>query len=472
MPNCKGANSFRGDNMNNLLLQTDSYKQSHWKQYPPGTTNIYSYFESRGGEYPEVVFFGLQYILKRYLEGQVVTEAKIEEAEKICALHFGSEDLFNKDGWNYILDVHGGKLPLSIKAVPEGTVVPTHNVLVTVENTDPNVPFLTNFVETLLVQTWYPSTVATLSRHIKQLINRYLEITGDPSLIDFKLHDFGFRGVSSTESAGIGGCAHLVNFKGTDTMAALMIAREYYHCEMAGFSIPAAEHSTMTAWGKDHEVDAFRNMLRSYPKGTVAVVSDQYDIYKACADLWGTLLKQEVLERDGVLVIRPDSGNPPEVVLKVISILGEHFGYYKNDKGYKVLNNHVRVIQGDGVDEQMIEKVLKTLELSRWSTDNISFGMGGGLLQKLHRDTQKFAFKCSNAVVNGEQRLVFKTPITDPGKNSKAGRLKLVKSNGTYITVPEWADRYGPDRLVQVFLNGYVTTKYSMDTIRERAKIR
>jgi nicotinamide phosphoribosyltransferase len=458
--------------MNNLLLQTDSYKQSHWKQYPPGTTNIYSYFESRGGEYPEVVFFGLQYILKRYLEGQVVTEAKIEEAEKICALHFGSEDLFNKDGWNYILDVHGGKLPLSIKAVPEGTVVPTHNVLVTVENTDPNVPFLTNFVETLLVQTWYPSTVATLSRHIKQLINRYLEITGDPSLIDFKLHDFGFRGVSSTESAGIGGCAHLVNFKGTDTMAALMIAREYYHCEMAGFSIPAAEHSTMTAWGKDHEVDAFRNMLRSYPKGTVAVVSDQYDIYKACADLWGTLLKQEVLERDGVLVIRPDSGNPPEVVLKVISILGEHFGYYKNDKGYKVLNNHVRVIQGDGVDEQMIEKVLKTLELSRWSTDNISFGMGGGLLQKLHRDTQKFAFKCSNAVVNGEQRLVFKTPITDPGKNSKAGRLKLVKSNGTYITVPEWADRYGPDRLVQVFLNGYVTTKYSMDTIRERAKIR
>jgi nicotinamide phosphoribosyltransferase len=462
--------------MNNLLLQTDSYKQSHWKQYPPGTTQIYSYFESRGGEYPEVVFFGLQYILKRYLEGIVVTQGKIEEAEKICALHFGSKDLFNKDGWNYILDICDGKLPLSIKAVPEGTVVPTHNVMITVENTDPCVPFLTNFVETLLVQTWYPSTVATLSRHIKQLINRYLEITGDPALVDFKLHDFGFRGVSSTESAGIGGCAHLVNFKGTDTMAALLIARDYYHCEMAGFSIPAAEHSTMTAWGKDHEVDAFRNMLRSYPKGTVAVVSDQYDIYKACADLWGTQLKQEVLERDGVLVIRPDSGNPPEVVLKVISILGEHFGYTKNDKGYKVLNNHVRVIQGDGVDEPMIEKVLKTLELNRWSTDNIAFGMGGGLLQKLHRDTQKFAFKCSSAVINGEQRLVFKTPVTDPGKNSKAGRLKLVisygvKSNGTYITVPEWTDKYGTDQLVEVFRNGKLLKDYTLDEIRERAKI-
>ncbi len=453
----------------NLLLLTDSYKLTHWKQYPPGTEKVYSYFESRGGMFDKVVFFGLQYFIQRYVEGAVVTQEKIDEAAKIAALHLGNDKLFNKDGWEYILREHGGMLPVSIKAVPEGSVVQTHNVLITVENTDPKCYWLTNYLETLLVQTWYPTTVATLSRNMKSRILEYLDDTGNPELIDFKLHDFGFRGVSSVESAGIGGAAHLVNFKGTDTIASLILLRDYYDAEMAGFSVPAAEHSTITAWGRSHEAEAMRNMLEQFPNGTVAVVSDSYNIYKACSDIWGDKLKEKVLGREGVVVVRPDSGNPPDVVLDVLNILGDRFGYTINSKGYRVLNDKIRVIQGDGMDYAMARDILENMRIHKWSADNVSFGMGGALLQKLNRDTQKFAFKCSSVTVNGEERNVYKEPITDPGKNSKAGRLKLVKVHATYYT--ESDSDPGRDELVEVFRDGRLLRKYTLDEVRERAKI-
>lgn len=420
--------------------------------------------------FDKVVFFGLQYFVERYLEGAVVTQDKIDEAAKIAALHLGNESLFNREGWEYILRKHGGMLPVSIKAVPEGSVVETHNVLVTVENTDPKCYWLTNYLETLLVQTWYPTTVATLSRNMKIRIMEYLDETGNPELIDFKLHDFGFRGVSSVESAGIGGAAHLVNFKGTDTIASLILLRDYYDAGMAGFSIPAAEHSTITAWGREHEPDAMKNMLEQFPTGTVAVVSDSYNIYKACSDIWGDKLKEKVLGRNGMLVIRPDSGDPPEVVLKVLEILGDRFGYSRNEKGYKVLNDKVRVIQGDGMDYAMARDILDNLMIHKWSADNVSFGMGGALLQKLNRDTQKFAFKCSGVTVDGKERDVYKEPITDPGKNSKAGRLKLLRENGTYYTVK--ADNPGKDELVEVFRDGRLLRKYTLNEVRERAMLR
>jgi nicotinamide phosphoribosyltransferase len=455
----------------NLLLLTDSYKLTHWRQYPPGTSNVYSYFESRGGEFPETVFFGLQYLLKRYLEGEVIIQKDIDEAEEITGLHLGDKSLFNRKGWEYILNKYDGRLPVSIKAVPEGTVVPNHNVLMTIENTDPNVWWLTNYLETLLVQTWYPSTVATQSRAIRKMFLQYLGATGNPELVDFKLHDFGFRGVSSVESAGIGGGAHLVNFKGTDTMAALTFLKQYYGSEMAGFSIPAAEHSTITAWGREHESDAMANMLEQFPKGMVAVVSDSFDIYKACSDIWGTQLKDKVIGRDGVLVIRPDSGNPTTVVVKVLDILGEKFGYTINSKGFKVLFDKVRVIQGDGSNYEMIGLVLGEMMVNKWSADNVAFGMGGALLQKLNRDTQKFAFKCSSVVVDGKQRDVYKEPITDPGKNSKAGRLKLIfAGKDDFRTVPESLFTTGKDELVEVFRDGKILKEYGLEEIRSRAK--
>ena len=450
----------------NIILLTDSYKVSHYKQYPAETTQIYSYFESRGGDFENLTFFGLQYYLKEYLVGQVVTQAKIDQAEKLFAAHFGNENLFNKSGWEYILKEHNGHLPVRIKAVPEGMVIPTHNVIMTVENTDPNCFWLTNFLETLLVQMWYPCTVATISRGVKSLITKYLEQTGDPSTIDFKLHDFGFRGVSSVEGASIGGAAHLVNFMGTDTVVALTFIQEYYNTDdMFGYSIPAAEHSTITSWGQAQEVDAYRNMLDQYPEGLVAVVSDSYDVYYACEKLWGEVLKEKILGRNGTLVVRPDSGVPKDVVLKCVEILGDKIGFSVNEKGYKVLNPHIRVIQGDGVNYESIGEILENLKTHGWSADNVGFGMGGALLQKVHRDTQKFAFKCSCATVNGEDRDVFKDPVTDHGKKSKKGRLKLVYEHGQYQT--KAIHEAGEDILQTVFENGVILREIDFEEVKE-----
>lgn len=460
--------------MNNILL-TDSYKLSHFRQYPQGTERIYSYFESRGGRYPAVVFFGLQYLLKRYLVGDVIDLGKIDEAEKFCDAHMNNPYLFNRVGWDHVNFDHGGKLPVSIKAVPEGTIVPTHNVLMTIENTCDRCFWLTNYLETLLVQTWYPTTVATRSHALRTTILRYLEETGDPSTIDFKLQDFGFRGVSSTESALIGGMAHLVNFKGSDTIAGVLGAKDYYGEPMAGFSIPASEHSTITSWGSENEFAAFRNMLKQYPTGLVACVSDSYDIFHACDHLWGEVLRRDVEYRDGTLVIRPDSGDAIRVLTVdhdggILRILGDRFGFTVNAKGYKVLNPKVRIIQGDGIkDETTVATILTAMKEAGWSADNIGFGSGGGLLQDMTRDTQRFAFKCSAAKVNGQWRDVYKDPVTDAGKVSKKGRLALVHGDSGYETISANAVKPGEDLLVEVFRDGELLVDQSFAAIRARA---
>ncbi|KAL5484004.1 hypothetical protein EMCRGX_G020430 [Ephydatia muelleri] len=364
----------------NLLLVTDSYKVTHHRQYPPGTETVYSYFESRGGKFPEVVFFGLQYIIKRWLVGQVVTKEKIEEAKAFSDAHLGP-GLFNYAGWMHILEKHGGRLPIRIKAVPEGLVIPYKNVLVTVENTDPKCYWLTNYLETLLVQVWYPCTVATNSRAQKTVIAEYLNDTaGSLAGLPFKLHDFGFRGSTSVESAAIGGVAHLVNFKGTDNIAAIILARDYYGCKMAGFSVPAAEHSTITSWTKANEEDAYKNMLSQFPNGTVACVSDSYDVLNACEHIWGGHLKEMVRERGlrgaGPLVIRPDSGDPATIVVQVLDVLGSKFGYETNSKGFKVLPPYIRILQGDGVSYESLKDILSNSKEHGWSAENVSFGSG------------------------------------------------------------------------------------------------
>lgn len=457
----------------NIITLTDSYKFSHAAQYPKGTNKVYSYFESRvGAKFPETVFFGLQYFLKEYLEGVVVTKEGIDQAQALVDAHIGP-GLFNRAGWEHILEKHGGHLPVRIKAVPEGTVVPTSNVLMTVENTDPACFWLTNYLETLLVQVWYSCTVASQSRMMKRVILNYLEETGDPSLIDFKLHDFGFRGVSSVESAGLGGAAHLVNFKGTDTVAGLELVRDYYGGGIAGFSIPASEHSTITSWGEEGEVDAMRNMLETYPKGLVACVSDSWDIEKAARDIWGRALKDAVLAREGTLVVRPDSGDPIAVVPTVLQILFDKFGGEINKKGYKVLNPKVRMIQGDGIDFESMPDILEAVKNAGFSADNLAFGSGGGLLQKLNRDTQRFAFKCAQIEIGGKARDVFKRPATDPTKNSKKGRLKLVTDEyDNLLTVPDNLPNKGcADLLQTVFENGTVLRTQEFDDVRARAEV-
>jgi nicotinamide phosphoribosyltransferase len=409
--------------------------------------------------------------------GQVITKEKIDEAESFFKPHMG---VFNREGWDYILKKHNGHLPVVIRSVPEGSIIPNKNVLVTMENTDPNCYWLTNYLETLLVQAiWYPTTVATISRKMKSTILAALQKSGDPSLIPFKLHDFGCRGVSTMESAAIGGAAHLVNFMGTDTIPALQLLRQYYGCPMAGFSIPAAEHSTMTSWGKERESDAYRNMLETFPSGLVAVVSDSYDIYNACKNIWGRELKSKVMKREGTVVIRPDSGDPLKVVPDLLDLLAKSFEPTTNDKGYKVLPSQVRLIQGDGIDRNSLAGILDSVLERGWSADNVAYGSGGGLLQQCNRDTLKFAFKCSSVVVDGKERDVFKQPATAEWKSSKKGRLTLAK-HSMFKTVngTEWAtvnenDSIGFDftnHLREVFRDGKLLVDDNLETIRERAK--
>ena len=471
----------------NLLLLTDSYKVSHHVQYPKGTTTIYSYFEPRkGGLHKEICFFGLQYFIKRYLVGEVVTDAKIAEAKALYEKHFGpGTNVFNEEGWKYIVDEHGGRLPVIIKAVPEGQILPEANACMTVENTDPKCFWLVNFLETLLVQVWYPMTVATNSREQKKILAAYLQETGDASEanLNFKLHDFGFRGVSSVESAALGGAAHLTQFLGSDTIAGITMARDYYGEPCAGFSIPASEHSTMTSWGEDAEdglgeLAAYDNMLEKYSKGLVAIVSDSYNIWKA-VDMYGTELKQKILNRNGTLVIRPDSGPPPLMDIELLRKLYDYFSAANNEQGYKELDSHVRVIQGDGIDYHRLQVIVELLKRKSWSINNIAFGSGGGLLQKLNRDTQKCAFKCSYAVVNGKEIDVQKRPIHAPGKKSKRGRLKVVKKNGTIVTLTADADEDGEtaensgnkDILVTVFKDGRSMRHWKWAEVKENASL-
>jgi nicotinamide phosphoribosyltransferase len=457
-----------------IILNTDSYKVSMWKQMPAGTTGVYSYIESRGGRYDRTVFFGLQAFIKEYLL-EPITQADIDIADEILTAH---GEPFNRAGWQYILDKHRGYLPVVIRAVPEGTVVPVKNVLATIENTDPECFWLTTWLETALLRAvWYGTTVATQSWTIKQVILDYLEKTGDLTTIDFKLHDFGARGVSSLESAGIGAAAHLVNFMGTDTISGVLFAREFYNAGIAGFSIPAAEHSTITSWGRDGEVDAYRNILNNFakPGSIVAIVSDSYDIYNAAENLWGGELRQQVIDSGATVVIRPDSGDPVEVNRRLVEILGSKFGYTTNSKGFKVLNN-VRLIQGDGINELTVRSILGAFMAMGWSADNIAFGMGGALLQIVDRDTQKFALKASSACINGTWVDVQKDPVTDPGKKSKKGRVELWKSGGEYQSSVEqpkgWTDRglEWKSALQKVFENGKLYNEISFEEIRANAR--
>ena len=241
--------------------------------------------------------------------------ADVEEAHKFAVEHFaGNPKCFNYPGWKSLFTKYGGMLPLRVKALKEGTLASAQNALITIENTDPEFYWLTNWAETVLLQVWYPITVGTLSRAIKQIIGEALVRTGDPAQLPYKLHDFGFRGVSSRESAAIGGAAHLFNFLGTDNLAAVELLQQYYCADMPGVSIPASEHSTITAWGREHEADAFQNVLDNVPDGIVACVSDSYDIFKAVRDLWGGKLRDKVMQRNGTLVIRPDSGASSTVI--------------------------------------------------------------------------------------------------------------------------------------------------------------
>jgi nicotinamide phosphoribosyltransferase len=462
---------------NNLILNADSYKASHFLQYAPGTAFVSAYAEPRVGcLYPYAVYFGLQMFLKDYLMTPV-TVADVSEAKSFWASH-GLP--FNEAGWMKIVEKHGGFLPIRIDALPEGTVAPPGTALVQVVNTDPDMPWLTTYLETSILRAvWYPTTVATKSKIAKEIIRAALDRTSEnaAAVLPFRLHDFGGRGVSSQESAGIGGAAHLVNFMGTDTVAGVIYAREFYGEPMAGYSIPAAEHSTITSWGEAGEKDAFANMVDRYGgKGKLlAVVSDSYDLERAVRQYWGVDLKQKVIENGATIVVRPDSGDPVEIVSLTLKLLGEAYGFSVNGKGFKVLHPSIRVIQGDGINPVSIGEILARMEKEGWSAENLAFGMGAELLQSLNRDTLFFAYKASAVGdASGNWRDVWKQPKTDSKKTSKRGRQAVFRSGPgplDFTTVKRELLGENPDLLRPVFENGKLLIDETFAEIRKRADV-
>nr|XP_053628118.1 nicotinamide phosphoribosyltransferase-like [Cherax quadricarinatus] len=370
--------------VDNIILLADCYKSCHYKIYPPGTTTLYAYFESRGGKFPYTVFFGLQYILKRWLCGPGFKPTQ------------GAKNVYT-----------------------------------------------------------------TIGRECAQICTQ--------------LHDTGYRGVSSVESAALGGAAHMISFKSSDTIAGTSMLRKYYHLKtVAGFSTPSSEHSTIISWGRERELDSHRHMLHTYSEGDAGCVCDSYDIWKCLEDMWCGELRELVLERGrkgGCIYLRPDSGEPKTVVLKCLEILGSAYGTDINSKGYKTLPPYLRVIHADGINHKTLWGILEHLKSHGWSTENAYFGAGGALLQRIDRDTQQCAYKVSYVETDGQGRDVYKQPITDSIKTSKRGRLSLHCNDGVYTTMQGSKGHSPKDLLVTVFENGELLQDYTFPEIQERAEI-
>ena len=416
--------------MNNIINLTDSYKFSHFNQYPKGTEIIHSYMSSRGGEYDELVFFGLKYYVDKYLS-KTITIEDIKKAESLTKEHGVP---FNKEGW---LRLVGQKIKdvAIVKSIEEGAIFKPHQPILTIENKYPEDYWLVGHLETLLMKLWYPITIATKSYHVKKMLKGYWDKTSDnPEGIDFAYHNFGDRGSSSVESAAIGGLAHLTQFKGTDNFNSLTLGNEFYDGKYQGFSIPATEHSTVTSWGRDNEFQMIESYLETYKDSPIiACVLDSYDIFKAVDFVTSGNMKEKIESDDyPIFVIRPDSGNPIEVIENITKIMIKNdISFSVNSKGYIVFDKY-RIIWGDGITPKQIDKILdhfcNTGVEERYSAENFAFGSGGDLMQNITRDTCRFAIKCSAIRVDDEWKDVYKDPITDSGKKSLAGRQVIGES--------------------------------------------
>ncbi len=457
-------------NADNILFDTDSYKLSHYSQYPEGTEFVSSYVEARCAwdQIDQVMFFGLQIELAK-LAGRAITQEMLDEAAPFLTAH--GFQIF-VEGWQYIIDTYDGRLPILIEALPEGSLAPASIPQLRIQNTDPNCYWLVSYLETRLLRAiWYPSTVASLSHFVVGKIRDCLiQTDGSADGIQFKLHDFGARGATSNEAAAIGGAAHLVNSWGTDTIAGLVCARNVYGADMAGFSIPASEHSTMTAAGEDGELDQMRRFIQMNPTGIIACVSDSYDLMRAVNEYWGGALRDDILARDGTLVVRPDSGDPLKIVPDVIEALMDKFGYSQTATGYRILPDQVRVIQGDGVNKDSIIAIMDTLMERGLAIGNLAFGMGAGLLQKLDRDSFGYAMKASAVCVDGTWRDVFKDPITAKGrKTSKKGKQGVMRTDAGFVAMRADDIPEGGDALQPVFKDGEIVRLMTFDDIRALA---
>jgi len=493
----------------NPLLLTDGYKTSHNKQYPKGTTLVYSNFTPRSNKYApkgcnEVVVFGTQMVMTQLheaFEKEFFNKPKdvvCGEMKQELSAYLGSD--YDVSHFEALHDL--GYLPIHVKSLPEGAKVPIKVPVLTIYNTHPDFFWVTNYLETILSNLlWKPMTSATIAHQYRKVLTSWMEKTDKERawFIDWQGHDFSMRGMDSVEAVVSSGLGHLTSFLGTDSLPAIHGARKYYGAKdfVAG-SVPATEHSVMCAGGKEDEIETFRRLLETYPTGILSVVSDTWDLWKVCTEHVVTL-KEEILARDGKLVIRPDSGNPVDILCGeqviyrdyrdvvensdldlthpkykgVIELLWDVFGGTINEQGYKVLDSHIGAIYGDSITIERADAICKRLEAKGFASTNVVLGIGSFTYQYNTRDTFGFAMKATYVEVNGEGREIFKDPITDDGtKKSATGLLSVIyDDNNEYklIDKVDWATT-NDGALQTIYKDGFQYNVTTLEEIRKNLK--
>ena len=500
------------------MFLIDGYKADHRRQYPEGTEYVCSNFTPRQTRVPgvnHVIFFGLQYFIREYLIHQWnegffnrPKEEVVNEYKRVMNNYLGPDAV----PCEHIGELHDlGYLPIRIKALPEGTMVPIGVPVMTIVNTEKKFFWLTNYLETLISNIlWKPITSATTAFQYRKRFEDHAEKTGyDKSFIQWQAHDFSNRGMSGVEDAQISAAGHVTSFTGTDTISVISFLEKFYGAnsdtELIGGSVPATEHSVMCMGEKENEIDTFRRLITElYPTGIVSIVSDTWDFWKVIGE-YLPMLKEEINSRPGRVVIRPDSGNPVNIICGLSSIPGtwsreedgtyyhgntsgdskevsegeykgayqmlwETFGGHVNDKGYKILNEHIGLIYGDAITLQRQDVILTRLEKKGFAASNLVLGVGSFTYEYVTRDTFGFAMKATWGQVNGVARDIFKDPVTSPGfKKSAKGLLMVYEEAGTLKLKDQCTPGEEEDGLLRVvFSNGILFNETSLFEIRER----
>ena len=502
----------------NPLFLTDGYKTSHNKQYPEETTLVYSNFTPRSNKYApngckEVVVFGSQMVmmqLHEMFQKDFFDKSKDEvcrEMKEELSMYLGTD--YDVSHFEALHDL--GYLPIRVKSLPEGSKAPIKVPVFTIVNTHPDFYWVTNYLETILSNLlWKPITSATIAHQYRKVLTEWMLKTDKTNhqFIDWQGHDFSMRGMDSVEAVISSGLGHLTSFWGTDSLPTIYGARKYYGAE--GFfcaSVPATEHSVMCAGGKEDEVETFRRLLDTYPTGILSVVSDTWDLWKVCTQHIVTL-KEEILSRNGKLVIRPDSGDPVEILCGindykedgdgtmykahytsgmfrdrgrkitvaeqkgVVELLWDVFGGTVNEQGYKVLDSHIGAIYGDSITIDRANEICERLEAKGFASTNVVLGIGSFTYQYNTRDTFGFAMKATYVEVNGEGREIFKDPITDDGtKKSATGLLHVSKILDEYFLVDKvtWGEEEGGELQI-IYNDGEFFNQTTLTEIRQKLK--
>lgn len=481
----------------NPLLLTDGYKVDHRRQYPENTSLVYSNFtprKSRIADADEVVFFGLQYFLKRYLLESFERDFFQQPKERILQQYARRINNYlgdNQVGVQHIAALHDlGYIPMVFKALPEGARVPLRVPMFTMYNTLPEFFWLTNYFETLLSAViWMPCNSATMAWQYRKILDRYAQETAEnPAFVDWQAHDFSMRGMGSIESGMASAAAHLLSFTGTDTIPAIDFLETWYHAnadtELVGGSVPATEHSVMCMGTTEGEFDTFRRLIcEVYPSGIVSIVSDTWDLWKVLSD-YLPRLRTEIAARPGKVVIRPDSGDPVHILCGnpdgrteqerkgVVELLWDVFSGQVNHKGYRELAPCIGAIYGDSITPERAAQICERLKIKGFASTNVVLGVGSYSYQYHTRDTFGFAMKATYGEVGGEGRAIFKDPITDDGtKKSARGLLKVTRENGRYTlhdNVSWEAERQG--ELREIFRDGKLLVDQTLAEIRARLR--